>query len=65
MNGRVLLNALTKRYGDVTAVHGIEGVSAAVKLAEGLAAIGLKTSKVGGYAAALQVGVQKSARARA
>ncbi len=29
----------------------IDGVAAAVKLAEGLAALGLKTSKIGGYAA--------------
>lgn len=39
---------------DLSARHGVpvvDGVAAAVKLAEGLAALGLKTSKVGGYAA--------------
>ena len=37
----------------LSATHGIpvvDGVSAAVKLAEGLAALGLRTSKIGGYA---------------
>jgi allantoin racemase len=38
----------------LAAEHGvpvIDGVAAAVKLAEGLAALGLRTSRVGGYAA--------------
>jgi allantoin racemase len=42
-----LAQALSVQHG----VPVIDGVAAAVKLAEGLAALGLKTSKVGGYAA--------------
>ncbi len=42
-----LAQDLSKQHG----VPVIDGVAAAVKLAEGLAALGLKTSKVGGYAA--------------
>jgi allantoin racemase len=37
----------------LTSVHGlpvVDGVASAVKLAEGLVALGLKTSKIGGYA---------------
>ncbi len=41
-----LAAALTRQHGVVV----IDGVSAAVKLAEGLAALGLKTSKSGAYA---------------
>jgi allantoin racemase len=40
--------------GRLSAAHGVpvlDGVSCAVKLAEGLAGLGLRTSKVGGYAA--------------
>jgi allantoin racemase len=42
---------------DLTARHGVvvvDGVSAAVKLAEGLAALGLRTSKSGAYAPPLE-----------
>ena len=39
--------------GRLSAAHGVpvvDGVAAAVKVAEGLAALGLKTAKIGGYA---------------
>jgi allantoin racemase len=42
-----LAASLSAEYG----VPVIDGVTAAVKLAEGLAALGLRTSRVGGYAA--------------
>ncbi len=41
-----LADALAREHG----VPVVDGVAAAVKLCEGLAALGLKTSKIGGYA---------------
>lgn len=44
---------LARALGEEIGLPVVDGVTAAVKLAEGLAALGLRTSKAGGYAAPL------------
>ena len=44
---------LARSLGEEMGLPVVDGVTAAVKLAEGLAALGLRTSKAGGYAAPL------------